>query len=89
MKINFRMNFCIQIKSFANLISVTTVSPVESILKQEQLNNSTIVSPVSNFIFYLLNNLSNTESEQLDRYLREKNYASLKNMIDRKRAEVS
>lgn len=67
---------------------MATASPVENILKEEQLNNDTIISS-SSLIFYLLNNLSSTESEMLDRYLCEKNYASLKIMIDRKRAEVS
>ncbi|KAL4002047.1 hypothetical protein ACH3XW_1855 [Acanthocheilonema viteae] len=65
----------------------TTVSPTESILEEDQLNNNKIISS-SNLIFYLLNNLSNTESKTLDRYLCEKNYASLKIMIDRKRAEL-
>ncbi|CAG9540388.1 unnamed protein product [Cercopithifilaria johnstoni] len=66
---------------------VTTTSSVESIVKEEHLNNDTIISS-SNLIFHLLNNLSSTESEILDRYLCEKNYASLKVMIDRKRAEL-
>ncbi|EFO23872.2 hypothetical protein LOAG_04616 [Loa loa] len=66
---------------------VATASGVENILKEEQLNNGTIISS-SNLIFHLLNNLSSTESAVLDRYLCEKNYASLKIMIDRKRAEL-
>ncbi|VDO20177.1 unnamed protein product [Brugia timori] len=49
--------------------------------------NDTIISS-SNLILYLLNNLNTTESAILDRYLCEKNYASLKVMIDRKRAEL-
>uniref|UniRef100_A0A8R1Y2W7 Uncharacterized protein n=1 Tax=Onchocerca volvulus TaxID=6282 RepID=A0A8R1Y2W7_ONCVO len=66
---------------------MTTASSVENIFKEELLNNDTIISS-SNFIFHLLNNMSKTESELLDRYLCEKNYASLKVMIDRKRAEL-
>lgn len=76
-------------KTLVNLIAVTTTSPVESILKEEQLNNDTTTISSSNLIFHLLNNLSSEESEMLDRYLCEKNYASFKVMIDRKRAKVS
>ncbi|VDN02950.1 unnamed protein product [Thelazia callipaeda] len=39
-------------------------------------------------IIYLLVNLSNTENEYLSEYLREKNYASLKMMIDQKRYQL-
>uniref|UniRef100_A0A0R3RIC9 Uncharacterized protein n=1 Tax=Elaeophora elaphi TaxID=1147741 RepID=A0A0R3RIC9_9BILA len=80
-------NFCIQITLLVNSIAGTTASPVESILKEEQLNNDTNYTS-SNLIFHLLNNLNSTEMEVLDRYLCEKNYASLKVMIDRKRAEL-
>ncbi|MCP9258293.1 hypothetical protein DINM_001452 [Dirofilaria immitis] len=52
------------------------------------LNNDTTTFSSSNFIFHLLNNMSSTESQLLDRYLCEKNYASLKVMIDRKRDEL-
>ncbi|VDK85199.1 unnamed protein product [Litomosoides sigmodontis] len=69
-------------------LCVTTASPVENILKEEQFNNDTTAMSSSNFIFHLLNNLSNEESEMLDRYLCEKNYASFKVMIDGKRAKL-
>uniref|UniRef100_A0A183E2Y1 RNA polymerase sigma factor n=1 Tax=Gongylonema pulchrum TaxID=637853 RepID=A0A183E2Y1_9BILA len=60
----------------------------------EEISNANITTSGSNShsitlspVVYLLINLSNTENELLERYLREKNYASLKELIDQKKAE--
>lgn len=59
----------------------------------EEINGNTNINGSGNNplnpIIYLLINLSDTESELLDKYLRERKYASLKELIDHKREEVS
>ncbi|VDK29771.1 unnamed protein product [Gongylonema pulchrum] len=76
-----------------NDICTTEASPVESTFLEE-ISNANITTSGSNShsitlspVVYLLINLSNTENELLERYLREKNYASLKELIDQKKAE--